>query len=95
MKDYPKILIILALMVITFSFGLIVGKAFHHPSEAVVGDSPSATCLYYPSYKEMQIWAGVEPDGFWGPISDKAYRAKRDRVYGNKMAMLTWPELEN
>ncbi len=50
---------------------------------------------YFHSYEEMQIWAGVEPDGFWGPISDMAYRAKRDRVYNDKMAVLTWPELEN
>ena len=63
-------------------------------SKGVGGPAQGSAAPYFHSYKEMQVWAEVEPDGIWGPISDKAYRAKRDRVYCDKAALELWPERE-
>ena len=87
---YPRPIIIFALLVVTFAAGYAIGTHYTSSSKGFSAASPVVAEPYYHSYKEMQVWAGVEPDGHWGPISNVAYRAKRDRVYNDKMAMETW-----
>ena len=91
MSNNQKIVWTICLCIITVA---VVTRLFlPSSSKGFSAASPASAEPYFHSYKEMQIWAGVEPDGVWGPISDAAYRAKRDRVYCDRMAALTF-ELE-
>jgi len=46
----------------------------------------------YHTIKEMQIWCGAEPDGYWGPETDRKYRAKIALQNRDKVALELWPE---
>lgn len=90
MKHYVTALaIILAIWTLPF---IAVGISQFLPSkEAVVANSPAATCLY-PSIKEMQAWCGAEVDGIWGPETQRLYIEKWNRQYGDQMALKLCPE---
>jgi len=88
MNKYPPPIIMFAALIITLAIGIAIG--FLLPSKGSANATRLVVEPYFHSYEEMQEWAEVPVDGHWGPISDAAYTAKRDRVYCDKMAALTF-----
>ena len=100
MRTFLAIAIIASFIIWTYAgFGAYY-LHFHH-STATVGfsskgcgaSSPITTTRSpYHTIEEMQEWAGVPVDGKWGPVTDRAYKAKLNRQYGDAAALKLWPE---
>lgn len=100
MRNNLNILQIMIIITLAYSLGVLTPSflgVYSAPASQGSGYSSSnisSPGSIYPTIEQMQEWCGAEPDGVWGPETNRLYKQKLDMQYGNQISLELWPEKE-